>query len=118
MVNMELNHEAIIVKGIMPWSQLARTKDMIYNDFVNPALAMVLFQRSWSRRWLFTEIEDRTHFRGLRNSEIRFGIRISETEPGRTELFMEFRKSRNSGKFGIPTFFGIATFVLNNDTIF
>ena len=42
--------------------------------------------------------------RGLRNSEIRFGIGISETEPGRTEQFLEFRKSRNSKKFGIPTF--------------
>ena len=36
--------------------------------------------------------------RGLRNSEIRFGIGISETEPYRTELFLEFRK------IGIPEF--------------
>ena len=29
--------------------------------------------------------------RGLRNSEIWFGIEISETELRRTELFLEFR---------------------------
>ena len=32
----------------------------------------------------------------MRNSEIRFGIEIEKTEPSRTELFMEFRKIRNS----------------------
>jgi len=40
-----------------------------------------------------------TAIRGLRNSEIRFGIGISGTEPYRTELFLEFRKSRNSDFF-------------------
>jgi len=39
--------------------------------------------------------------RGQRNSAIRFGIGISKTEPYRTELFIEFRKSRNSDYFGI-----------------
>jgi len=34
--------------------------------------------------------------RGLRNSAIRFGIGISKTEPYRTELFIKFRKRRNS----------------------
>jgi len=46
--------------------------------------------------------------RGLRNSEIRFGIGISKTEPYRTELFLEFRKRRNSD------FFGISAFALRN----
>ena len=36
--------------------------------------------------------------RDLRNSEIRFGIEISETKPWHSELFLELR---NSEKFGI-----------------
>jgi len=46
--------------------------------------------------------------RSLRNSAIRFGIGISKTEPYRTELFIEFRKSSNSD------FFGISAFALRN----
>jgi len=46
----------------------------------------------------------RPGIRGLRNSAIRFGIGISKTEPCRTELFIEFRKSRNSDVFGISAF--------------
>ena len=36
--------------------------------------------------------------RDLQNSEIRFGIVISKTEPCSTEQFLEFWKSRNSEK--------------------
>ena len=36
--------------------------------------------------------------RSLRNSEIQFEIEISETEPCRTEQFLEFRKVGNSEK--------------------
>ena len=40
-----------------------------------------------------TQDRPNTDYRGLWNSEIRFGVEISETEPCRTELFLEFRKS-------------------------
>jgi len=43
--------------------------------------------------------------RGLRNSEKPLGIRISLTEPCHTELFLEFRKSRNSYFFRNSDFY-------------
>ena len=42
--------------------------------------------------------------RGLWNSNIWFVIRISETKPCRTELFLEFRKSLNSETLLLWTF--------------
>jgi len=56
-----------------------------------------VFQTSFNAAFLGYAGMISSPIRGLRNSAIRSGIGISKTEPYRTELFIEFRKSRNFG---------------------